>query len=136
MIFALLLVNCSSEENKPSIENETLIGKWKVIEALSDPGDGSGTFQPVNYNRTIEFFSDETVTASGTLCFMNSESNPSSGTFKLISTDETDINHDGEIKPNDCNLGVNKLYFNLSSNNELIIWYFCIEGCAEKFKKI
>ncbi|MCL6294566.1 hypothetical protein [Jejuia spongiicola] len=135
-LFALILISCTSDDNKVLIENEALLGKWKVIEVLVDPGDGSGTFQPATYNRTVEFFSNAIVTASGTLCFLGSESNPSTGTFKLISTNETDINHDGEIKPNDCGFSEARVYFDITSNNELILWYPCIEGCGEKFEKI
>ncbi|WP_452222106.1 hypothetical protein [Lacinutrix salivirga] len=32
-----------------------LIGNWKLIEVLVDPEDGSGTFQSIESNKTIEF---------------------------------------------------------------------------------
>ena len=53
-----LVVSCSSDEN---IE---LIGKWKLIEYLRDPGDGSGTFQKADFDQTIDFFLDNTVLIS------------------------------------------------------------------------
>ena len=136
IILAVLLFSCTSKEAEPVIESEELLGKWKVIEVLQDPGDGSGAFEPATYNRTVEFFSNATLNASGTLCYMGTENNPSSGTFKLTSSNETDINHDGEIKPNDCNFNEAKIYFDITSNGKLILWYPCIEGCGEKLEKI
>jgi hypothetical protein len=37
-------------------QNEGLVSKWHLIEQLMDPGDGSGTFQPVTSDKTISFF--------------------------------------------------------------------------------
>ena len=36
-------------------ETDDLRNKWKLIEVLADPGDGSGTFQPVESDKTISF---------------------------------------------------------------------------------
>ena len=62
-----ILVSCSDDENNPA-ENPELISKWKHIETLIDPGDGSGTFQPVESDLTMEFYSDSTVTTNEPLC--------------------------------------------------------------------
>ena len=132
ILLALLLINCTSDDAKPKIDNPELLGKWRVIEQLADPGDGSGTFQPISSNRTVEFFSNGTVTASGTLCFMGTENNSGSGTFVLDS--ESGLN-EGEITPNDCNPDFYRISFEIESSN-LILWYPCIEGCGEKFVKI
>lgn len=67
----MIICNCSSNKVKPVVGNENLLGKWKVIEQLSDPGDGSGTFNPIESNRTIQFFSDNKVTINGSLCHMS-----------------------------------------------------------------
>ena len=132
ILIAVLFFNCSSDDDKSIIENKELLGKWKGIELLADPGDGSGTFQPVAYNRTIEFFNDGKVIANGTLCFMSSESTPSSGTFTLISESEFS---EGEIIPNDCNSDFYKISFKIEDSN-LVLWYPCIKGCGEKFEKV
>ncbi len=137
IVLTLFLVSCSSHDNKILIENEVLLGKWKIIETLIDPGDGSGTFQPTESDRVIEFFNNGTVIINGELCYTSSEVGAQqSGTFKFISSHETDTNHDGEIKPNNCENSVAKIYFDINSNNQLILWYPCIEGCGEKFEKI
>lgn len=127
-VFALFIIffafsACSDDDETKEAE---LIGKWQLIEMYSDPGDGSGTFMPVNSNKTIEFKSDKTFLSNGTLCHLSLESNsPSSGTFS--ETNKT-------IIPAGCELFAD-LPYEIESN-ELTIYFFCIEGCGEKYKKI
>ena len=64
ILLAMFLLNCSSDDSKPSGET-ALIGKWKLIEQLADPGDGSGTFQPIESDIVIEFFSNGNVEVNG-----------------------------------------------------------------------
>ncbi|WP_298550823.1 hypothetical protein [uncultured Algibacter sp.] len=136
ILFALFLVSCTSDEGKPT-EETGLIGKWKLIEQLADPGDGSGTFQPIESNRMIEFLSDGTVEINGVLCFMMSEvGDKETGSYMITSDDRADTIYDGEIIPNTCSSRSAKVYFDLSLSGNLILWYQCIEGCAQKFKKI
>lgn len=48
ILFLFLATACSKDK---SVGNESLVnGKWKLIETLADPGDGSGKWQPVNNN--------------------------------------------------------------------------------------
>jgi len=117
-----ILVSCSDNEN----QNEELVGKWKLTETLVDPGDGSGTFQPVNSNKTIQFNSDGTLNSNSYLCNMFSIANEaSSGKFNI--TEHT-------IFSLSCNPQLTLNY--RIENNELIIDYSCFEGCAEKYIKI
>lgn len=133
---SIILISCSSDEGKPSGETE-LLGKWKLIEQYLDPGDGSGDFQPINSNRTIEFFSNGTVEINGELCFMSSEvGDKETGTYMITSSNEADTTYDGEIIPNTCSSRSAKVYFDLPLNGNLILWYLCIEGCGQKFKKV
>lgn len=68
-----MILSCTSDDN---IE---LIGRWKLIETLLDPGDGSGTFQKVMSDQTIDFFLDNTVLISATKkCGINVDA---SGTY-------------------------------------------------------
>lgn len=138
ILFMLLMIfSCTTKEAKPDIKNQDLIGKWKVIEQLADPGDGSGTFNPIESDRTIQFFSDGTVTINGDLCYMSSGAGAeTSGTFEIIAENTTDTSHDGIIFPIGCDYPETKIYFDLPVSGNLILWYLCIEGCAEKFKKI
>lgn len=136
ILLALFLINCTSDDGNTNGDN-VLIGKWKLIEQLVDPGDGSGTFQTVTSDRVIEFFNDGTVKVNGELCFMSTETGDESmGTFKKTSSNNTDIQNDGYITPDNCDFSETKIYFDLPSSGNLILWYLCIEGCGQKFKKI
>lgn len=134
ILFSLVLVNCNPNDDKGSYEGiQELLGKWKLIEQLSDPGDGSGVFNPIDSNKEIEFFSNGTMTVNGVLCYMSSEvGEQNSGSFSVL---ENNDYYDGEIIPNDCDYAETKLYFKIEGSN-LIIWYLCIEGCGQKFVKI
>ncbi|WP_298497135.1 hypothetical protein [uncultured Algibacter sp.] len=130
----LLMLSCSSDDNKPK-DNTGLIGKWKLTEQYLDPGDGSGDFQYIDSDRVITFLSDGTVEINGQLCFMASEvGDLETGDFLLIT--DSDTQYDGEIIPNKCSSRSAKVYFDLPVSGNLILWYQCIEACAQKFKKI
>ncbi len=118
-----VLFSCSkSEENT----NTDLIGKWKLIEVLADPGDGSGTFHSVSSDKIIEFHSTGTVTSNGSICSMSIESNSSSsGTFSLS---------DSTINSPDCSAYPLKIGFQ-KEGSILIISYPCDEACMEKYSK-
>jgi len=46
--FLLTVVFSCKKEDKGPAENNGLVGKWKLVESLLDPGDGSGTFRKVD----------------------------------------------------------------------------------------
>ncbi|TBN06746.1 hypothetical protein EYD45_02355 [Hyunsoonleella flava] len=134
----ILLFNCASDDGKPNEETQ-LLGKWQVIEHLLDPGDGSGTFKPVTSQRVIEFFLDGSVKVNGNLCFLTTEiGEKQTGTYEITSNPNADTTFDGEIIPDDddCNSEFYKIYFDISADGHLILWYPCIEPCGEKFKKV
>ena len=136
IVFLVIISSCTSDDSKPTDETG-LIGKWKLIEQLTDPGDGSGTFQPISSERVIEFFSDGTVSINGDLCFMTSEVGETvTGTYIKTSDSNSDIQYEGEIFPNSCSSRSAKVYFDLPVSGNLILWYQCIEGCGQKFTKI
>lgn len=134
LLITILFISCTSNESQ-TIEDIELIGKWKLIEQLADPGDGSGTFQPIVSERTIAFLKDGTVEINGELCFMSSEvGDKETGYYKLIT--DFDAQYDGEITPNICSSRSARVYFDLPASGNLILWYQCIEGCGQKFMKI
>ena len=81
ILFAVgILFSCNNDDD--SNTNVELIGNWRLVEIYSDPGDGSGNFETVNSEKTIEFRNDGTLSANGELCVLNSDSNtPVNGTF-------------------------------------------------------
>lgn len=121
----LLLSLFSCNKNDQEFTPASLAGTWKLTEMLQDPGDGSGTFQPVNSNKKIVFISDNKVTSNGILCDMSINSD----TFTTGSYSETTKT----INPSDCqNLTIN---YELNANS-LILSYQCIEGCRAKYIKV
>lgn len=123
LILLNLLISCN--KNDQELAPASLIGTWKLTEMLQDPGDGSGTFQPVNSNKKIVFVNSNQVTSNGVLCDMSINSD----TFTTGSYSETTKT----INPSDCqNLTVN---YEVDANS-LILSYRCIEGCKAKYIKV
>jgi len=127
----LTFSSCTISDDKSLGKN--VVSKWKLIEQLADPGDGSGVFMPVVSNRTIEFYDDGTVKTNGELCYMSSE--VGSVHFGAYSDTEDNEYFNGEIIPDGCEYEETKIYFQFDDSN-LILWYLCIEGCGQKYSKI
>lgn len=123
LLLLSLLISCN--ENGKELAPTSLAGTWKLTEMLQDPGDGSGTFQPVNSNKKIVFISNNKVTSNGILCDMSINSD----TFTTGSYSEAT----NTINPSDCqNLTIN---YELNATS-LILSYRCIEGCRAKYIKV
>ena len=121
-VIGVVFTSCNTEEETP-----TPLSQWQLIELLADPGDGSGTFQPVTSNKIIGFYDDSTLICNGNLCQLGGESTPTtSGTYSL--TDST-------ISPTGCPVSIFPLTFEMEGDN-LILNYPCIEACREKYVQI
>ena len=93
LCLSVLLISCSGSNIDKGTKNK-LTGKWKLVEALADPGDGSGTFQPVESEKTIEFRNDGTlIVSNGFLCPGASQSVPATGTYSV---------REATISPQNC----------------------------------
>lgn len=121
----VLFASCKKTDEQ---KDTNLTGKWKMTAVLMDPGDGSGTFQPVSTNKYIEFRSDGTISSNGSLCSNSTESNaPDSGTWSL--TDST-------ITSSQCNDNLPLKIRFIHEGSTLTINYPCIEPCRAKFRKM
>lgn len=129
MVFAIVLVTLYSctKQDDVFVKNKELIGKWKLTEQLMDPGDGSGTYMPVDSDKTIEFFSNGTVVSNGPLCTITSDTGQ-----KTVGVFYDDKEY---IKPKGCDYSAFKIDYRITDSNLFLI-YFCIEGCGQKFVKI
>ena len=106
--------------------NSSLIGNWQLIETLSGPGDGSGTFQAVTSNKTVTFNANGTLSSNGDICNMSIDSNsPTSGTYDTTAT---------SIAAGCVNAGIDITY--VHNGTELIIRYPCFEPCWAKYQKV
>lgn len=116
----LLLVSCNKSSKTTPLE-----GEWQLIEVLADPGDGSGVFTSVTSNKTIEFFSNGTISSNGELCFMSeSGGTATSGTYDLV---------DSTIFAGCVSAGI-PITFE-QQGNILIVRYPCFEDCLHKYQK-
>lgn len=64
-ILALAIGACGKKSTSV-VENESIVGKWKLTESLMDPGDGSGKWQPADpaHPSYLVFNADGTVTSN------------------------------------------------------------------------
>ncbi|HBH05802.1 MAG TPA: hypothetical protein DDX92_04275 [Flavobacteriales bacterium] len=122
VLIAVFFSGCEKQEEDVPVIPE-IVGSYGYVEILIDPGDGSGTFQPIQSLKTITFHVDGTVTSNGDLCLFTPESvEGSSGTY----SDETRTI---------TTLLCSPLKYQLD-NDELIISYNCIEPCKAKYLRI
>jgi len=127
IIFLIITFLSCSNNSDEQINNPELLGTWELQETMSDPGDGSGVFVPRDSDKTVEFKSNGTVITNLTFCNMfSSDKNGATGNF----SQETLY-----ITPEDCEFDNYKIYVEIK-NTYLYLYYPCIEGCGEKYKKI
>lgn len=119
-----LVINCSDDSERV---DPSLAGRWQLKAVLSDPGDGSGTFQSVESNKYIEFLSNDEVRSNGNLCNGGSSSdNSSAGVYVLP---------DSILQIDGCPQDFFLTRFRIE-NGRLILSYPCIEPCEEKYVKL
>lgn len=127
MTRALLTILITALTLSCSKTNSELVGKWRLVEILADPGDGSGKFHPVSSEKVLEFYSDGTLKSNGEICFMNQESNtPTTGTYSL---------EDSTIIGEKCKDSTRKITFEKTGTTLILNFPQCIEPCRAKFRK-
>lgn len=128
-IFLIIIgffTSCSNDDDNKS-ETTELIGKWKLIEQLVDPGDGSGTFQRIDSQKTLEFKANGTILSeNGSLCNPYSEEQITSGNYSLSESRITTNCQDPNIAYIGFEIIDGFLILNFTSN----------EGFSQKFVKI
>jgi hypothetical protein len=118
-----VLISCNKSDDNTDCD---LIGTWKLIEVLADPGDGSGTFHSVSSEKILEFQSDGTVWSNGSICDMSIEAvSSNSGTYSLS---------DSTINSSDCPNTPIKIRFH-KIGSTLTVSYPCDEACIAKYVK-
>lgn len=116
-ILLSLLLGCQKEEDA------TITQSWTLIEVLADPGDGSGTFHPTSYQKTVTFLVNGTFQSSQSMCQMGN-TNGQPGTGRVDSGAHV-------LVPDECpDWSLQYEY----EGDFLIITYSCIEACREKYK--
>lgn len=123
----LFVIGSSCDKGKHPVSGG-IIGEWKLIEELMDPGNGSGTFQPVSSDKKIEFFGNGTFEANGEMCSMSNQSG---------STHEGTYDDSNETFTPDSCASTTTLSYSYSVNgNTLILSYPCFEACQQKYSRL
>lgn len=117
----------SCSDDKDDKINNVIVSKWQLAEVLADPGDGSGTFQPVTSSKIIEFYDDGSLYSNGSICNISIESN--SNFYGTYSSQNL------TIESSQCQQQAFTTTYEMTQTT-LIINYPCIEPCAEKYTKI
>ncbi|VAV83948.1 hypothetical protein MNBD_BACTEROID02-1393, partial [hydrothermal vent metagenome] len=69
LILIIFLISCSNNERlKLDTEEVNILGRWKLIEELNDPGDGSGVFVSVNSEMVVEFLEKGILSSNVNFC--------------------------------------------------------------------
>ena len=123
MIIGLFISSCNNDDQE---KKKTVVGTWKLIEVLADPGDGSGTFRAVESNKTIEFKANGTIVTNTSLCDPYSDEIKSSGSYNTTTS---------QITTNCQNPNIATISFELKGKY-LILHFISNEGFAQKFQRI
>lgn len=129
------LFSCSKDNEIPNVVNPELFGKWKLIATFQDPGDGSGVFESIESEKTIEFFDNGTFSMNGPLCSLSTVV----GENITGNVNSSDNSPDNILNANqDCEWDndVNEYRVRIEGSDLVIYWTACVEGCAQKYQKL
>lgn len=130
LLFSIILSfsSCSQSDEK-KINDNSIIGTWKLIEKIGSGDDGFPIWKPVDETE-VYFY---TFLENGIIINSRNE-NDCNGVYKLNST-KTTINI-----VYDCNNSLTEGNFNFTfENNNLVLSPkpdLCDEGCSQKFKRV
>lgn len=131
IFFTLALFTLGCSERDELLGNSDIVGRWKLVEVYADPGDGSGKFKSINSQKTLEFYESGDLTVrNGTICQLDLSDNNSMAS--IYSIDSTEVDDNFRLKIKDC---TQDLYASIQGDI-LIIYFPCIEGCGEKYRRI
>lgn len=119
--------SCNKENFDPD-RNPDLLGTWKVTERYSDPGDGSGDFQDVDYDRTFTFFADGRITSDRDICL---------SLYGFAEEGEIEGAYDVATGIITANLCEPPQEFRFALNGRQLTFSFnCIEACTVRLRKL
>ncbi len=121
----MLLVCAACAKEDSLVVSSGLTGTWELREIYADPGDGSGTFQPVTSDKVIVFRPDGSFRSNGSFCQnLGNTDGEGRGSYSV---------GDSTLSP-DCD-APRPLPLVLRGDT-LDIYFFCIEGCGERYRKV
>lgn len=111
----------------------TVESHWELVEVYSDPGNGGGSFNAVDSDRTITIFENGDFISKGSLCTFDINNTE-------IQTGEIEYgNSDTKFVFTDCtsngNNQISERIFTIDGD-EMIVDFVCFEGCSHKYKRV
>lgn len=129
LILLTLSITCifSCKDANPDTGTQSeMIGDWKLIETLQDPGDGSGVFEATDSDLTLTISSDNVVKANGILCGLQESDTMLTGQFDKVESIITATCDGGELRHSVV----------LDEQQLIISNLSCREPCRAKLRKI
>lgn len=127
MILAALALPACQKDTEAPPDPEVLEGSWLLTEVLFDPGDGSGTFRPVDSERELHLTPANTFSTNYDICQAIEDGEKFNGTFIRTDADEFLI---------ECAQSLINSVQGRLEEGFLVLYYPCDEPCAYRFKKI
>lgn len=123
LLFCSLFL-CQCTEPVESLASK-VEGRWRLVEVLIDPGDGSGEFETTEMDISLEFQNEGIVIGNGILC----------GFGESIALLQGEYTQDSLILTN-CSNGLIRNRLSLRDGT-LVIWSLhCREPCIARLERI
>tara|TARA_R110002050_G_scaffold247153_1_gene384970 strand:+ start:172 stop:576 length:405 start_codon:yes stop_codon:yes gene_type:complete len=125
LLFSLILSFSSCSQNgEEKINDNSIVGTWKLIEVYSSDGGTNPQWKPVENGYTYTFYSNGVIKSSKFNCDGKYTLNTSNSVHIEFDCNNSKMNGNFDFKFMDENL-----IFTPNPNT-------CFEGCDEKFMKI
>lgn len=132
LLVVVLASAYSCQKETVSTEAETnggsLVGKWRLVEHLADPGDGSGTWQktPAEFVETIEFRADGSFVAERANGLSTGDS---FDRYKILEGNKLEM----RFRPGTNQVASHTWTYENPTPTTLTLHYGCIEACGGKY---
>ncbi len=105
-----------------------IIGEWRLVEFIADPGDGSATWQRADgrLSETVQFRSDGRFSASTERMANQFRS------YRVLDDERIEMVFTADV----ANRTAHTWYYRDVTNNTLTLDYGCIERCSGKYVRI
>lgn len=108
-LIALLLFACADCDNTSLTDIPELAGSWLLVEQYADPGDGSGDFEDVDSDKTLQFLADGIFRSNGSLCNMDQTTGPKTSGKYLVNDTLTEFSLENYLLPEGCDFKDSKV---------------------------
>lgn len=122
-----------TEVIQPTIPDSNIVSCWELIEVYVDPGDGSGTYNPVVSEKQLIFQKNGIIKSNYMFCGVGDISYLKKDSYAKYDDTKRTITYDTCLSKKVDPETLNYTYLN---DSILEVKHFCIEGCGEKYLKI